>query len=352
MDFINGGQAYGGVAARLLNNEMDPGVLRPWIGENGQVYVTRMVKNQLVNIPISNSVSALRKDDWLAYDHAILQVAKPRMKVWGDLQGAGLTYDIPGGLGKTVLLTERQSDISPATVSMSGTQRGENDKAVYDSVNLPLPIIHKDFTIQLRDLAASRQGGNPIDTTNAKLAAQRVVEELEMLTIGTKTGITFGGGTVYGLRNFPQRLTGTGTIPTAGGWTPAVALAEVLAMRLQSQQAFHFGPWKLYCSTPWDTYMDSDYNLYKGLTLRQRIEQIRGISSCETLDYIQNTYEFILVEQSDSVIRAVTAMPLSTFMWEEQGGWEIKMKVAMIGVPQTRCDQNNNTGIVHHTQAA
>jgi len=40
-------------------------------------------------------------------------------------------------------------------------------------------------------------------------------------------------------------------------------------------------------------------------------------------------------------------MDMTTVQWDTQGGLQQNFKVMSIMVPQTRADQNGNTGIVH-----
>ena len=350
MDFILNGQANGNVASVLMNNNMDVNALRPYIGKDGCSYRTIMVNGKYKAVPTTNDAT-LRKDEWKLLDTAIIKAAKPRLKLVADLRGAGLTYNIPNGMGKTVLETENQSDVTDAIISMDGLRESANDRPVYDLTNLPLPIIHKDFSYSLRQVMTSRNGGSPLDTTMAELSARKVAETAEKLAAGTYGTYAFGGGTIYGLINYPNRLTRTMTSPLAGGWTPATTIAELLAMRLQSQNAYHYGPFMLYVSTPWDTYLDTDYSTAKGdNTLRDRIKRIEGISDVRTLDYLPNdAFHMILVQMTSDVVREVIGMDITTLQWETKGGMQLNYKVMAILVPQIRCDQNLRTGIVHGT---
>lgn len=350
LDFVMNGQGHGDVATILMNAGFDHNVLRPWMGDDGRMY-RNVVRNGKVEVIVTNTPATLRKDDWKILDEAIVKAAKPRLRAWADIRGAGLSFSIPNGMGKTVLETERQSDIGPAIISMDGVREGDNDRPLFDLTNLPLPIIHKDFSFTARQIAASRSGGSPLDTTSAELAARRVAEEVEKLTIGVADTYAYGGGTIYGLKNFPSRNTHTLTSPTSGGWTPATLVGQVLAMKAKSQADFHYGPWMLYCSPSWDAYMDDDYSAAKGdLTLRERLKKIDGIQDCRTLDYLEN-YDLLLVQMTNDVVRAVSGMEMTTVQWESKGGLQLHYKVMCIWVPQVRADYNGNCGIVHGATA-
>lgn len=347
MDIILNGQAQGSVAQALLNNNFDVGCLRPWVGADGRHYISQNQGGKLTAIQTPVANGTLRKQEWQLLDEAIVMAAKQRLRVVADLRASGLTFTIPQGMGKTVLQTENVSDISNAVISMDPARKSEADRPEFDLTNLPLPVIHKDFYFSARQIATSRNIGASIDVTTAQLAARRVAEEAEKLVLGTAGGYTYGGGSIYGLTNFPSRMTKVLTAPTAGGWTPLICVREVLAMRQQSMNEFHYGPWVLYNSPAWDQYFDDDYSTLKGdLTLRQRLEGIAGIQAVRTSDYLPDT-TLVLVQQTNDVIREVIGMDVTTVQWESEGGMRLNFKVMAILVPQLRADFNGNTGIVH-----
>jgi len=352
-DFILNGAAHGSVAELLLANNFDYNVLKPFTGEDNRTYVNKFGTNGKMETKlVNNAPTTMRKDDWKLMDEAVIRVAKPRLKAFGDLRSSGLQFVIPNGMAKTVLEYEDMSDITPATISMNGLRRSESDRPVYDLKSIPLPIIHKDFHIDARSLMVSRNSSTPFDTSMAELASRRVAEEVEKLLLGVRDEFQYGGGALYGYLNFPGRLTGDLTDPEASGWTGKDLVSEVIAMRQQSIAKFHYGPWRLYTSPEWDAYLDEDYSDAKGdNTLRQRIELIRGINSVDTLDYLEGL-QMILVQQSTDVVRAVIGMEIQTVQWQTHGGMELNYKVMCIMVPQLRTDQNGNTGIVHRSVPA
>ncbi len=346
MDYIYNGNAQGDVASRLMQADFNVGALRPYIGKDGRTKIS-INEGGETKVITTNASATLRRDDWILIDEAIVKAAKPRLQAVADLRTRGLEYTIPNGMGKTVLETNTQSDITPASVNMDGLTQGAADRPQFDITNLPLPILHKDFHFSARQIAASRNGGSPLDTTTAELAARRVAELAEEMLIGTHGEYKFGGGSIYGYKNFPDRLTKTITSPEASGWKPATTVQEVLAMKNQSQKAYHYGPYQLYCSPDWDMYMDDDYSENKGSnTLRQRLGDIGGIQSISTLDYLSD-FDLILVQMTSDVAREVIGMDLTTVQWETQGGMQINFKVMAIMVPQLRSDHYGKTGIVH-----
>lgn len=347
-NFVLNGQAHGSIADRLLANGFNVNVLRPYT-ENGRSYITKNSGSNAVAVPIANDAT-LRKDDWIALDEAVLRAARPRLKLVGDLMAAGLRYSIPNGMGSTVFQSETISDPGSATISMDGLRKGKNDRPEFGITNLPLPIIHSDFSYSARQIAASRNGGSPLDTVSAEAAARRVSEEVEKLALGVSSTYSFGGGVIYGLTNFTSVLTQVLTAPTAGGWTAETLLSEILEMRQSAQDAYHYGPYNLYFSSAWDQYLDEDYKANSDITLRERIAKVDGISKVATVDYLTG-YKAVLVQMTSEVIRMIEAMPLTTVQWESEGGMLVNFKVMTIAVPQVRADFNGKTGIVYGATA-
>ena len=339
MDFVINGEGHGDVASKLMAHNCDPNVLRPWRAENGRSYITvntgrKDEKGKPIFVAVvTNATAALRKDDWVLLDKAVLKAARPRLNA------------VANGLGKTALEHEAASDITAATISMDGIRQGDGDRPHFDLRTLPLPLIHKDFSYPLRQVMASRNGGSPLDTTSAELAATRVAEEAEKLTLGVVSAYAFGGGAVYGYANFPDRLTKSLTAPSTSN--QSTTIAEVLAMRKQSTDNSYFGPWMVYYSPAWYAFMDGDYSAAKGdNTLLDRLKKITGFVNVKPADFLTGT-TIMLVQQTADVARIVVGMDITTMQWETHGGMQLNFKVMAILVPQLRSDFGNQTGIVH-----
>lgn len=355
MDFIYNGQASGNVAAALAASNFDVNVLRPYLGKDGYSYITvnsgetdpKTGKPIMKSVRLQQNTASLRNYDWKLIDDAVIRAAKPRLRVFGDLRRRGLQLTIPNGMGKTMLEQETMGDITPATISMDAIRESEADKILFDSTSLPLPIIHKDFHYTARQIAVSRNGGTPLDTATAELAARRVAEEAEKLTLGVSSSYSFGGGTIYGYTNHPNRNTQTLTAPTTPGWTPATLVAEFLSMRAKAVADGYRGPYSVYISPDWDPYLDDDYSGAKGdNTLRERLLKIEGITEILTADYLTG-WNVVMVQMTSDVVRAVVGMDITTVQWETHGGMRLNFKVMAILVPQLRLDANSNSGVVH-----
>ena len=320
MDFIYEGKAFGAVAKRLLASGFNVNALR------------------------TNDV--LLYDEWKEIDTAVIKAAQERLVGIADLQSRELTYNV-NGLGKTVLASQTMSDIEDADISMDGVTRGQRDRPEFDIGYLPLPIIHKDFSFSIREINESRNGNAPLDTTTAELAARKVAEKAEELLFQGSGSYTFGGGTLYGYVDAPNRNTVTlSTNWDASAATGETILDEVRAMKQASIDDSYYGPWVLYVPTNYETVLDDDFKANSDKSIRQRILEISGIQDVKVADKLADD-NVILVQMTSDVVRVVEGLPITTVQWDTEGGMQVNFKVMAILVPQIRADQEGKSGLVH-----
>jgi len=351
IDFIGKDGAQGNLA-QMVAGGLNVNQMRPYIGKDGKAYITTFKGGDKKNIanyvstPIQTNAT-LRRDEWVSLDAAVLAISEGRLGGIADLVAKGLTYDIGNGMGSTVLEYHDISDALEAQMSMDGVSKAQGDRPEYSTNYLPLPIIHADYEINSRVLAASRTLGNPLDTTLAERAARKVSEKLENMLFTPRT-YKFGGGVIYSYVNHPNRnkvnLTASWSLAETTG---ADIVADVLKFKQASINAKHYGPWALYIPTGYETKMDEDYSTAKGTdTIRQRILAIAGISDIKVIDTLRAD-TVVMPQMTSDVIRLVRGMGIQNVEWQTQGGLITKYKVMTIQVPQIRADQDGNSGIVH-----
>jgi hypothetical protein len=364
IDLIFNGQAQGNVAGRLLSNgRMDFGSMRPYIDDKGVVCVTiykggdPKALASYAKVPI-NTNATLRRDERKQLDEAILEVSRQRLGGVEDLISKGLVYNLGNAMGTTQLEWHDISDPGEADVTMDGLTRGRNDRPNFQFNYLPIPIIHFDYEINARALAASRSLGNPLDTTMAERAARRVNEKLENMLF-TNTTYAFGvkddrnRNSIYSYINHPDR----NTVSIGTHWDDydfdstdangAMEIVEQVAkMKQASINAYHYGPWVLYIPTNYETTIDKDYDKTAGITIRERIMKISGINGIKVVDTLPAD-NVVLVQMTSDVIRLVRGMGLQNVEWKSEGNMVTNYKVMTIQVPQIRSDQNGKSGIVH-----
>jgi uncharacterized linocin/CFP29 family protein len=346
----NGVQLSGDVARRLLETGFDPKGLRPYIGNDGRSYITQNAGGELKAVPIRNAQATLRKDEWKHYDTAVIDAATKRLKAVNFFNARGMSYNIPNGLGSTVLEYEDMSDMADAQLNMDGITRGDDDRVEFNINYLPLPIIHKDFTINARMLAASRTTGRPLDTTQAEVAGRKVAEMVETITLVGASAYAYGGGTLRGILDFPN----VNSYTLAAHWDDSAAtgetiLADVLGMKQASIGARHYGPWVLLIPTGFETSLDEDFKAGSDKSTRQRLMEVEGIADIIVCDYLTADY-VALVQLDSSTFRMVNGMGITVVEWKTEGGLKMHYKVMAIMVPQPRSDQNSRCGIVVGTK--
>jgi len=352
VDILGKGGGLGPLANAIIQQgRLDPGQMRPFIGTDGKAYVTvykgtgdPTKKESYKTLQIQTNAT-LRRDEWKQLDEAILAISEQRLGGIQDLEANGLVFNLGNAMGTTVLEYHDMSNAMEAEMTMDGVTRSQGDRPAFGTNYLPLPIVHVDYEINARVLAASRSLGNPLDVTSAERAARKVNEKLEDMLF-TSTSYTFGGGTVYSYLSHPDRNTvSLGTAWTAD--TGANILTDVINMKQASINAMHYGPWMLYIPTAYETVLDKDYDTTTpGTTIRERIMKISGIKGVKVIDRL-TAANVLLVQMTSDVVRLVKGMGIQNVEWQTEGKMVTKYKVMTIQVPQVRSDQDGNSGVVH-----
>jgi len=362
VDLLFNGQAQGAVGQEVLaaGGRLNVGTMKPFIGRDGRSYIQVFnggdpKKPENYRVSPTNNAATLRRDEWKTLDETVLKIAESRLGGIQDLVSAGLVYNIGNGMGSTVLEWHDVSDAITAVATMDGVSRGNNDRQVYQTNYLPLPIIHADYEINSRVLAASRSLGQALDVGMAERAARKVNLLLEQMLF---TNTTYAWGTaddrsrnsIYSYINHPDR--NLVTLSTYGAWdasgtTGAEILASVLAMKQASIADHFYGPWKIYIPTAYETVLDGDYDTTTpGTTIRERILKIAGITGISVVDTL-TAANVVLVQMTSDVVRLVQGMGLQNVEWQSEGKFLTNYKVMTIQVPQIRSDQEGHSGIVH-----
>jgi Family of unknown function (DUF6260) len=289
----------------------------------------------------------LTRDEWKAFDTAIVAEATIRLRGVADLINAGLTTPLPNAMAKTVLEYEKITDMDPATVSMDGMTRSENDAQEISMAGIPIPITHKDFFINLRKLMASRNNGEGLDVTQSRTAGRLVAEETERMLF--QGGRTFGGLPIYGYMTHPNR----NTIGFGGGvnWADAAKTGEQIITDIgslisQAEQDRMWGPYWVYTSRNASLKMSADYKTTGDKTIRQRILEMDGITALSSVDQLP-AGNVILVQATMDTVSMVDGEALQTIQWDVNGGMGVNFKAFAIQVPLIRADADGRSGLVH-----
>lgn len=346
IDYIYNGAAHGDVADRLLASGMDVDALRPWKDKHGRGLVAFRDPVTGKRKTVFSNAATIMKQQWVEMDNVVVRVARPPLRVWGDIVAAGATYNIPNGMSKTVIQHQTATDTGTASLDMDALSDVDNDRPTTGLENLPLPIVHSGFHVTLREMMISDGTELALDVSGLENATRRCVELVEKLTIGSLASYSYGGGTLYGVGNYPYRMTASLTLPTAAGWTPDVLVDEINGMVQQAQDVYFNGPYAVWYSPAWSKYFNSDYSAtYAGDTLLSRLRKIEDVSTWRKA-YFLSGFRVILCQLTSDVVQAVTGMKLRTIQWDSKGGLRKNYKVLGIMVPRVRRNANDDTGIV------
>lgn len=300
-----------------------------------------------MNPAILRTNAALRHEEWKQVDTEVIQIARQKLVLVSLLISKGLTYSLSNGMGTTVLQYQNSSDISDAQMTMDGVQKGTKDRPDYDTGYLPIPITHKSFSYTARELAASRKGGLPLNVTTAGLASRKVAEKIESTFLTGASSFSFGGGTLYGLTDFPYRNTVTLSEQwDASGCTGEDIVGMIINMIDAAADAHYNGPFILGIPTGYGAYLADDYKDASDKSIYTRIKEIPQISDVIIMDYL-TAHNVVLFQATKDVIQVVVGMQPTTVEWETEGGLNLEFKVLSIMIPWIKADQDGNCGVVH-----
>ena len=359
VDLIGRNGAEGEIAGQLISNgNLNVGSFRPFYDvKTKRNYITTFKGGDAkdpanyVTVPI-NTNATLRRDEWKQLDDAIMEPSRYRLGGVEDLISRGLTFNLGNAMGTTVLEWHDVSDGMAVALTMDGVTRGLADRPKFQTNYLPIPILHVDYEINARVLAASRSLGNPLDTTMAEMAARRIKEYQENMLFTDMT-YTYGElddrsrNKIYSYVNHPDRNGVTlGTNWDASAKTAAGILNDVLNMIKSAVAAYHYGPYMLYIPTEYGIVLYDDYDTTTpGTTIKDRILKIDVIKGIKVIDTLADN-TVLLVQMTPDVVRLVQGFGLQNVEWNTEGNWITKFKVVTISVPQIRSDQNSKCGIV------
>jgi uncharacterized linocin/CFP29 family protein len=350
IDTFQGVLGGGAAGELLLASGGDVGVLRPFVGADGRSWVT-LSENGKPRTVLANAPATLPYDSWKHFDDVAVRAMQQPILAWRHLREAGLVLSLPNGMAQTMLQYNRTSDITGATVSMHASRRGEADRPEVETGNLPIPIVHKDFDYDLREILAAQRSGMPLDTTSVELAGEKIGQALEEMTLGIRP-LWLNGVRLYGYLDLPERATKSDfTVPTASN-LPTI-MTEILALSQLLINDKHYGPYRLYMNNQWATFLDTDFSTAKGdNTLRQRVMSVGDIEGVFINQYLPSTnYTMVLVEMKSAVARAVIGVDTRTVQWETLGGMRRHFKVMAVAAPHVRPDSHGNSGVAVGTSA-
>lgn len=292
--------------------------------------------------------SMLRKDEWAELDRVVQESARYPLRAVSDLRGRGLVKPL-GGLGSMVSQWYASSEMTAATISMSGRGGSNRDNIDLKQLGVPVPVIFKDFEIFQRDLEASRRLGDGLDVTNIAEATRVVAETLDSLVVaGSATALN--GARIYGYTNHPDRNTGTAASFGGGDWTTIDNITLSIAGAINTANADrHYGPFMVYAAqTQYNEASLRNYSDGSGETPLQRILKMPQVAGMQMLPQLTDG-EVMLVQMTREVVEWAEAMAIDVVEWTTGDGMATNFKVLAVATPLVKSRYDGKSGIVHVT---
>ena len=328
-----------------VNGRLDARGARPFIDDDGVSKIIVVNGAGKVGKLKINASALLRYDEWKDIDRTVIEAGLLRMPAINDLRSRGLTHPL-GSIGQTVSMWETVNDMTEASVAMSAITRGEKDTPTYGNASVPVPIVFKEFSVELRRLEASRRFGAGVDLLGAEIAGRLVGEKSEkMLFQGA--GVQVDSNTIYGYINHPNRNTVTLTENwDAVGKTGDEIVGDMQAMLAAARADRYYGPYMVYIPAGYEGILDNDYRANDNRTVRQRLLQLSGVSDITVADFLP-AHNVLLVQLTRDVVDLAIAQDITTVQWSIQGGMQEEFKVMAVWVPRIKAGPGGESGIVH-----
>lgn len=292
------------------------------------------------------NANLLQKDEWEEIDDTVYDIARNKLVAVNDLIDNNLVQNL-GGLGTLVSQYEKNTDMSDADINMSPLTGSEEDTTGFELINVPVPIVQKDFTLDIRRLRASRNRGDSLDTIQAQIASRKVSEASEDMVYN---GLSFNlnGNSIYGYTNHPDRNTGSadGDFSTITNIYPTVQ-----AMVNDANNDGYDGPFMLYVASDQYSEMRQVYTDGSGDSALQRVQdQFPEINDVKKAHYLDDG-ELVLVQMTQDVVDLAVAEEIQTIEWNAYAGMKAFYKVMAAWVPRVKSDAEGKSGVVHYTGA-
>jgi uncharacterized linocin/CFP29 family protein len=352
---------------------LDVHSMRPFINSRGEVMCSYPVRTEVVkdkdNKPITNKRgepvtrvvyqnqrvyknAILRARDWEQVDAAVRDVMRQPLVGLDDLRSNNLTQPLDG-LGVTLSTYDQIGDMSPAGVHMNVMpHKVEKDRPEYSAVSVPIPVISKPFTLDLRTLDASRRNGHQgLDVTGIRIATLKVREAIDDIIFNGST-VQLGAFKIYGYTNHPSRIADTAANFGGGDWgTDTNAHKTITGMIAAANLAGFYGPFGLYVSP-------TQYNQSLTLTGDAKTQTQLSViqSTIPDLKYVRRSHKLadgslVLVQLTKETVDIAIGQDVTSVSWQEFGGMVNEFMVLAAMAPRLKDDVDGNLGVVHATGA-
>lgn len=323
----------------IIQGQADVGALG--VFGSGSV-ASRLLANNLNLEAALRTNATLRDDEWEELDTQAVMAFEERLMGIEDLRSRGLVRPL-GGIGTLLSQYNQNSQMSRAQVSMWANTDAEQSRMLFNLVGVPVPVIFKEFQMDIRFLDNARRLGDPIDTLQAEECAALVGEELEdMLFNGNTTAYHLP---IYGYRTHPSRNTTSG----ASWGTSTNIYGNILTMTSGLMGDRVPGPYMLYLHN--DQYMetlafaDTTHTLTVRELAIQNIPQLEDIKMSDKM----TAGEAVMVSLNRRTVDLAVAQEYINVEWDGPGGFGTHFRGMAIAAPRVKADYNGRCGVYHMT---
>lgn len=287
----------------------------------------------------------LRHEEWKVIDAALLDVVRTQLVVVQDLINYGLVHPL-GGLGSTETSYERLYDMDEAQIDMDASTPGSEDRVAFDMITVPVPIIHKDFRINIRQLTSSRTRGDALDTTQVRIATRKVRDYLEGMVMNGDN-LVFGTNPIYGYTTHPARITGSAT----GDFGTIANIHPTFVAMVNALEAVGFiGPFLFYVARTQYGEMRARYTDGSGESALEAALAIPGVDDIKPADTLA-AGSLVAVNMMMETVDLAVGQDITPIQWDTMGGLIAHYKVMTAMVPRIKADSNSVCGVCHYTGA-
>jgi len=255
---------------------------------------------------LEGNAMTVPKDAWGRWDTEGIEVARNVLSVFNDLAA---TNSKPGDLAVLVDYFQTVSDSGDVNISLDGVGKAKGDQPVIDYYGTPLPIIDSEMSVGWRQMLVLQRAGGNYTSAGSNNHYRKVAEKLEDIVLNGDSKIKVGSDSLLGLRNHPERNTGTHSY-TLRSATGAQWLEVLLAGMALQHAANFYTEVTVYLNWQDLFYANStDFSTqYPNKTIAQRLIEIGGVRFVGASKIPAN--EMILVCKRRDVIEIINGMPM------------------------------------------
>lgn len=330
-------------AGAIIGNSFRPSIPKLKAGEKPDTPRPAYLRAEDGQI-IGNSVFDSR--EWTLFDSRVSASARMAMRGIQDLRSAGLVVPV-SSIGIRQIDRRIQGEKRAANITMETASRVDSDRTERKMLSVPLPVIHQDYQIGERELAASRMMGMPLDTLEAAESGQSVGETLESMLFNGSTAVTFNGNAIKGYNNATGLLSDTASNFGGGDFgTADNAYKTVLGVLASFETRRYRGKFNIYISTVQYHQLlglRGDTNNTTQMQLLMALPQINDIVLVDT-SLVADGYMLVVALQPD-VVELYEALPVTNREWMSGNRTVFYGKVLTVAVPFVKYDVRGYTGI-------